>query len=121
MASLHLSASPPHFVRALSRLSSGTQAARSFDAFLPARFTSIAHVNFRLKNDARINVLERWCPILASKTNPPEESNIAKTSDTAQGPPFLTILAGFVVFLGIVWILRSFVMWLFGFIVRPAH
>ncbi|XP_073158343.1 uncharacterized protein [Henckelia pumila] len=96
MATLHLPAPASHSAGAVRRIYAGTQAALSFDGFFPARCTStsVAHVNIRIKNEARTKVKERWCPIFASKTNPPEESNIAKTSDPARGPPFLTILAG---------------------------
>ncbi len=59
----------------------------------------------------------------ASNSNPSGDSNKEKssgikTSDTAQGPPFLTILAGVLVFVLIGWIFGSIIMWLIGLVVK---
>lgn len=61
--------------------------------------------------------------IFASKTNPSggdsgkEKSDESRTDAAATGPPFLTILAGFLVFLLVLWILGSVVLWLISVVV----
>lgn len=49
-----------------------------------------------------------------------QKSNGVKTSDgsSAQGPPLLTILAGFVVLSVVIWVFGSIVMWLFSLVVN---
>nr|XP_027106675.1 uncharacterized protein LOC113726952 [Coffea arabica] len=71
------------------------------------------YVNFRLKNSVTLKLL----PTCASKTNSSEGSD-RKNGETAQGPPFLTILAGFLVFFVLCWIIGSIVLWLIGLSVR---
>ncbi|GFP93139.1 hypothetical protein PHJA_001458200 [Phtheirospermum japonicum] len=51
--------------------------------------------------------------------NPSDGSDDTKTSDAAPGPPFLTILAGVLVFLFICWVIGSVVTWIVGLIVHP--
>ncbi|XP_007052619.2 PREDICTED: uncharacterized protein LOC18614683 [Theobroma cacao] len=52
-------------------------------------------------------------------SNPSSGDSITeKSGDTAQGPPFPTILAGFLVFFLICWMLGSIIMWLIGVIVK---
>ncbi|PIA53157.1 hypothetical protein AQUCO_00900037v1 [Aquilegia coerulea] len=47
-----------------------------------------------------------------------EKKTQGTEADASQGPPFLTILAGFIVVLLIFWIVGSIVMWLVGLIVN---
>ena len=66
---------------------------------------------------------ERWQPVSASKSNPLDEESIedksgsVKSGDAPQGPPFLTILAGFLVLFLVFWIIGSILMWLVSFFV----
>ncbi|CAK9177423.1 unnamed protein product [Ilex paraguariensis] len=73
-------------------------------------------LSVRLKTSVRLQVRQNSLPVFTSNTNPVEESDGSKISDAAQGPPFLTILAGFLVFSIIVWIVGSIVMWLISLI-----
>ncbi|KAF8398511.1 hypothetical protein HHK36_017440 [Tetracentron sinense] len=81
----------------------------------PTRFS------FRFKNAVSLQVRQRLPSLYASNTNPSDEDSLkektegSETSD-AQGPPILTILAGFVVFFLVCWIVGSIVMWLVGLI-----
>lgn len=43
-----------------------------------------------------------------------EGSDVSKSSEDSKGPPFLTILAGFLVFFAVCWVIGSIVMWLIG-------
>ena len=43
-----------------------------------------------------------------------------KSDANAQGPPFLTIVAGFLLFFLVFWIVGSIVMWLVGLIISLA-
>lgn len=54
----------------------------------------------------------------ASNNDDPVRGDSKEEKSDAQGPPFLTILAGLVVFLLVFWLLGSIVTWLFGLIVR---
>ncbi|XAR63389.1 hypothetical protein NMG60_11023302 [Bertholletia excelsa] len=47
-----------------------------------------------------------------------EKANEVKDADAGQGPPFLTILAGLLVFLAVCWIVGSTLTWLVGLIFR---
>lgn len=73
----------------------------------------------RFKNGAKL-MTKRKLPLLHA-SNKSSEEPIGKTeaitsSDTgnAQGPPFLTILAGIVVFALLLWVVGSLVSWVFG-------
>ncbi|XP_058225171.1 uncharacterized protein LOC131334253 isoform X2 [Rhododendron vialii] len=78
--------------------------------------------NLRFKNAARLQVRHRSFVVFASNTNPPDQGSLkgksdgAATSDGHHGPPFLTILAGVVVFLVLFWIIGSIVTWLLSLI-----
>ncbi|XP_043692281.1 uncharacterized protein LOC122642767 [Telopea speciosissima] len=79
------------------------------------------HTRFRYEKGSRSGMKQRLCTVFASDTNPSGEDspkNKAKGSEDAKGPPFLTILAGFVAFLVIFWIVGSIVTWLIGLIVN---
>ncbi|KAL3516609.1 hypothetical protein ACH5RR_023511 [Cinchona calisaya] len=75
------------------------------------------YFNFRLKKSITLELRQKILPAYASKTNPSEGSE-GTSRETAQGPPFLTILAGFLVFLVICWIIGSIVMWLISLFVH---
>ncbi|KAL5762826.1 hypothetical protein ACOSP7_019090 [Xanthoceras sorbifolium] len=82
--------------------------------------------SLRFKNTARLQIRQRLFTALASNSNPTgdrgdsvqDKSDETKTSDAPQGPPFLTILAGFLVFYLVCWFVGSTVMWLVGLIVK---
>lgn len=78
---------------------------------------------FKSNNTVRLQARQRLFTVFASNSNPsrgdsPQEKSDTKATDAGQGPPFLTILAGFVVFVLVCWIVGSIVMWLIGLIVR---
>ncbi|KAL7083511.1 hypothetical protein ACP275_14G167800 [Erythranthe tilingii] len=121
MASLPTRAPAFHSIGTLRRPSAAVHAP-SLIFVTSGRHCRRAHLNFRFQNEGRVQVKNRWAPVLASNTNPSEESNDSKTSDeaaAAPGPPLLTILAGLVVFLIICWFVGSIAMWLIGLIVNP--
>ncbi|GKU88697.1 hypothetical protein SLEP1_g2927 [Rubroshorea leprosula] len=71
--------------------------------------------------------LERRPRLFATRSNPRAGDFATQKSDGnaieaghsgEEGPPFLTILAGFIVFLLVCWILASVVMWVIGLIIR---
>lgn len=66
----------------------------------------------------RLQIKKRPSPVFAN-TNPSEGSDNSKASVSAGGPPFLTILAGLVVFLGICGVVGTIAMWLISLIVNP--
>ncbi|KAA8520300.1 hypothetical protein F0562_014556 [Nyssa sinensis] len=80
--------------------------------------------NFRFKNAIRLQVKQRLLAVFASNTNPSdgespkEKYNGIKTEAAEGGPPFLTILAGILIFLVICWIIGSILLWLIGLIVH---
>ncbi|XXG71937.1 hypothetical protein AAC387_Pa07g1150 [Persea americana] len=75
--------------------------------------------NFRLCNVRNSHRLRGLRIVSASNTNPTEQDAPTEKGDGGvQGPPFLTILAGVVVFLLICWAVGSIVMWLIGLIVN---
>ncbi|GAA0171024.1 hypothetical protein LIER_25159 [Lithospermum erythrorhizon] len=76
----------------------------------------------RFKNGERLQVSSKLDKnvIFASSNNPPEGSDIVEKMEnsTAKGPPFLTILAGLLVFAAVCWVLGSIVMWLIGLVIN---
>ncbi|KAK1552234.1 hypothetical protein Q3G72_012905 [Acer saccharum] len=69
----------------------------------------------------RLQVRQGLLTTLASYSNPSGaegDSVQDKTSDAPQGPPFLTILAGLLVFVLVCWILGSTIIWLTGLFVK---
>ncbi|KAK2988055.1 hypothetical protein RJ640_001996 [Escallonia rubra] len=93
------------------------------------QFAIIAYIwehDFRFKNAIGLQATQRSIAVFASNTNPPNGNSLEEKSDgfrtgdgsTAPGPPFLTILAGFLVLLLVVWIFGSIVMWLISLIVN---
>lgn len=50
--------------------------------------------------------------------SPKEGSDVNETSNTPQGPPLLTILAGFFVLFVVCWSIWSIITWLIGLIVN---
>ncbi|CAI9786077.1 unnamed protein product [Fraxinus pennsylvanica] len=77
------------------------------------------HLYFRFRNECRLQVRPRLYHVFASNANPSEGSNETKSADAAQGPPLLTIVAGFLVLAFLCWIIGSIVMWIIGLIVYP--
>ncbi|XP_011093393.1 uncharacterized protein LOC105173378 [Sesamum indicum] len=117
MASLRTSLLTSHAIGALRRPSAGVQPPSV--TFITPALPNLQKL--RLTNEIREQVKESWHPLYASSTNPSEGSDDTKTSNTAQGPPFLTILAGLVVFLIICWLIGSILMWLIGLVVHPPQ
>ncbi|KAJ9158685.1 hypothetical protein P3X46_024247 [Hevea brasiliensis] len=79
--------------------------------------------SIRFQNAITLQVKRRLFAAFASKSNPSSGDSIQDKSDgnksnAAQGPPFLTILAGFLVLFIIFWVFGSIIMWLFGLIVK---
>ncbi|KAJ0037579.1 hypothetical protein Pint_24116 [Pistacia integerrima] len=78
--------------------------------------------NFRFKNTVGLQIRQRSFSPFASNSNPSggdslqQKPDETKTTDAGQGPPFLTILAGLLVFLFICWMVGSLVLWLVGLI-----
>ncbi|XP_034704838.1 uncharacterized protein LOC117928872 [Vitis riparia] len=72
----------------------------------------------RFNNELRLRVRRRMAVVFASNTVDPVGGDSKKEKSDAQGPPFLTILAGLLLFLLVFWLLGSIVMWLFGLIVK---
>ncbi|OMO77618.1 hypothetical protein COLO4_25062 [Corchorus olitorius] len=82
-------------------------------------------LRLRLNNSAKFETRLKLFVRFASNSNPSSEakdeediSTKASAEGQGQGPPFLTILAGFLVFLLFCWILGSILMWLIGVIVK---
>lgn len=74
---------------------------------------------FRLGNVANFHAKHRISLIFSSDSSNTEAStktNADGSSGVADGPPFLTILAGVLIFLLICWLVGSIVMWLVGLI-----
>lgn len=74
-----------------------------------------AHFSLRFKNNVRLLLKQSLHPVHASNGSS-EGSDVNKSSEAAKGPPFLTILAGLLVFLAVCWVIGSFVMWLVSLI-----
>ncbi|KAI5603238.1 hypothetical protein POPTR_001G230200v4 [Populus trichocarpa] len=93
---------------------------------MPLHFISSILISFgsRFRNAARLQLRTRLYTVFASNSSPSdgdsseEKSGGTISSDDAQGPPFLTILAGFLVFSLLCWVFGSIIMWLFGLIVK---
>ncbi|KAK4416164.1 hypothetical protein Salat_2723800 [Sesamum alatum] len=117
MATFRTSLLTSHSIGPLRRPSAGVQPPSV--TFITPALPNLQKL--RLKKEVREQVKKSWHPLYASNTNPSEGSEDTKTSDTAQGPPFLTILAGLVVFLTICWIIGSILMWIIGLIVHPPQ
>ncbi|KAJ0974547.1 hypothetical protein J5N97_016512 [Dioscorea zingiberensis] len=78
---------------------------------------------FRLGNTVGLQAKKRVLVVCASNTNHPNP-NAGKgkaensSSNVADGPPLLTILAGVLVFLIVCWVISSIVLWLVSLIVN---
>ncbi|KHN24834.1 uncharacterized protein LOC114422896 [Glycine soja] len=100
----------------------------------PPQFLSIAAPKFspssstiRCKGFSRLIVNQRLVTVFATNPNsvgeksPTEGSDVNETSNAAQGPPLLTILAGFFVLFVVCWSIWSIITWLISLIVNvPA-
>lgn len=81
----------------------------------------------RCKVFRRLKVNQRLLTVFATNRNsvdgksPKEGSDVNETSNASQGPPLLTILAGFFVLLVFCWSIWSIIAWLISLIVTaPA-
>lgn len=81
----------------------------------------------RIKGELGWQTGQRVFVAYASNSNPSDGDSIEEKSDgntsdaaAAQGPPFLTILAGFLLFFLVIWIVGSIITWLIGLIVNLA-
>ncbi|KAK1373820.1 hypothetical protein POM88_030013 [Heracleum sosnowskyi] len=82
--------------------------------------------NFRPKVVFGMQVKQRLAPIFSTNSKSPEGDSVAKKPEggkpteesSGQGPPFLTILAGFVVLFLISKVFGSIITWLVGLIVN---
>lgn len=73
---------------------------------------------FRLNNGFRLRRRQRLSVAFASNADGPAGRELKQEKSDAQGPPFLTILAGLLVFALVFWLLGSILTWLFGLIVK---
>ncbi|XP_010257472.1 PREDICTED: uncharacterized protein LOC104597557 [Nelumbo nucifera] len=115
---------PTTFARGFQRLNTRSEipaiTVSKVSAKIPLNSSS-----FRFVNAVNVRLRQRLPLVLASSTNPSggdSSKEQTKGTETAgsEGPPFLTILAGLVVFLFICWILGSIIMWLIGLIVNVS-
>ncbi|KAF7138211.1 hypothetical protein RHSIM_Rhsim07G0049900 [Rhododendron simsii] len=123
MASLHCCGRPLPSVLGFRRPNcKPSTTVLALGANLPPTPPNLSNLISRFKNAARLQVRQSSFVVFASNTNPPDQgplkgkSDGAATSDGRQGPPFLTILAGVVVFLIVFWIIGSIVTWLLSLI-----
>ncbi|KAK4253645.1 hypothetical protein QN277_010293 [Acacia crassicarpa] len=84
-------------------------------------------VSSRLRIDGltKSQISERHVRVSATNSasgsgNGKTPNEVEKTSNSSEGPPLLTILAGVSVFLFFCWLIGSFVMWLISLIVSIA-
>ncbi|PON81160.1 hypothetical protein TorRG33x02_230440 [Trema orientale] len=82
---------------------------------------SLNSLGFRIKGALSRQAGQNRFVAYASNSNPSGQDSIqeksdGKESDAAQGPPFLTILAGLLVFFVVFWIIGSIVIWLISLI-----
>ncbi|KAI3681240.1 hypothetical protein L6452_36029 [Arctium lappa] len=81
--------------------------------------SSLNLYTFRFKNAAKL-LMGRRLPLVHASNKPSgepigkRESISSGNTSTAQGPPFLTILAGIVVFALVLWLIGSLLSWLIG-------
>ncbi|XP_014500311.1 uncharacterized protein LOC106761289 [Vigna radiata var. radiata] len=92
----------------------------------PLKF-SLSSSTFRCKVFRRLKVNQRLLTVFATNRNsvdgksPKEGSDVNETSNASQGPPLLTILAGFFVLFVVCWSIWSIIAWLISLIVTaPA-
>ena len=79
----------------------------------------ILTLSFRFNNGLRLRARQRLAVVVfASHIDGSVGGDSKKEKSDAQGPPFLTILAGLVGFLLVFWLLKSIVMFLFGLIIK---
>ncbi|KAL8092080.1 hypothetical protein AgCh_034387 [Apium graveolens] len=78
--------------------------------------------NFRPKAVVGLQLKQRLAPVFLTNSNSPEGGSVAKKPDaeesSGQGPPFLTILAGFVILFLISKVFGSILTWMVGLIVN---
>ncbi|XP_020224519.1 uncharacterized protein LOC109806503 [Cajanus cajan] len=108
---------------AQTQLTLGFPSSPQFLSFAPIK-SSFASSAFRCKGFRRLQVNQRQLTVFASNPNslgeksPKEGSDVNETSKATQGPPLLTILAGFFVLFVVCWSIWSILTWLIGLIVN---
>ncbi|KAK9122656.1 hypothetical protein Sjap_012258 [Stephania japonica] len=82
------------------------------------RVLQSALLSFRYGCDGKAQLREQRAFKVFAKSTKGDVNGENEGSDGGQGPPLLTILAGFLVFFFILWVIVSIVMWLVGLIVN---
>lgn len=72
----------------------------------------------RLRINQRLWTVTATSPSSGSGKSAKEGSDVKENSSASQGPPLLTILAGFFVLFLVGWVIVSIVTWLIGLIVN---
>ncbi|QCD95910.1 hypothetical protein DEO72_LG6g607 [Vigna unguiculata] len=92
----------------------------------PLKF-SLSSSTFRCKTFTRLKVNQKVLTVFAANPNSvdgkstKEGSDVNESSNAGQGPPILTILAGFFVLFVVCWSIWSIIAWLISLIVTaPA-
>ncbi|XP_042016934.1 uncharacterized protein LOC121764966 [Salvia splendens] len=106
MASLYTFAPPSYSIGILRRPSLAI-CSPLFNRVVPAGLNLNANLNVRFGKELYLQEKKRRIRVSASNTNPEKKADDSKSSDGASSPPFLTILAGLLVFLFISWIIGS--------------
>ncbi|XP_047955805.1 uncharacterized protein LOC125201648 [Salvia hispanica] len=120
MASLYTFAPPSYSIGILRRPSLAI-CSPFLNRVVPAGLNLNANLNVRFSKELYLQEKKRRGRVSASNTNPEKKADDTKSSDGASSPPFLTILAGLLVFLFISWIIGSVVMWIIGFVLHPPQ
>ncbi|KAL1540024.1 hypothetical protein AAHA92_24439 [Salvia divinorum] len=120
MASLHTFAPPSYSIGSLRRPSPAI-CSPFLSRFVPAGLNSNGNLNVRFSKELYLQEKKRRSRVSASNTNPGKKTDDTESSDGASSPPFLTILAGLLIFLFISWIIGSVVMWIIGFVLHPPQ
>ncbi|KAL9321915.1 hypothetical protein ACSQ67_009968 [Phaseolus vulgaris] len=109
------------------QLTLGFPSPPQFLSIAPPLNFSLSSSSFRCKVFRRLKVNQRLLTVFATNPNsvdgksPKEGSEVNKTSNAAQGPPLLTILAGLFVLFVVCWSIWSIIAWLISLIVTaPA-
>ncbi|CAJ1958337.1 unnamed protein product [Sphenostylis stenocarpa] len=110
-----------------AQLTLGFPSPPQFLSIAPPLKLSLSSSNFRCKVFRRLKANQRLLTVFATNPNsvdgksPIEGSDVNEISNAAQGPPLLTILAGFFVLFVVCWSIWSIITWLISLIVTaPA-
>ncbi|KAI5647694.1 hypothetical protein M9H77_33699 [Catharanthus roseus] len=80
----------------------------------PGLLQNAPPIHFTFRNNVRLLQLRQSLHSVCASNGSSEGSDVSKSSEDSKGPPFLTILAGFLVFFAVCWVIGSIVMWLIG-------